>query len=666
MYHFTFVILKCSKKNVDCFFFFRINEYRSLLYDFRNKNMDLSQSKRKRKGFKTNLTISKKSRRYRKQFGNDKTTETAFLSSSEEYDTQSDASETGYLVSQCVEKSYFYRENIKTISKSTQFSLRTRQVAIQNVPSTRIKCIQTCVKKYNDLSTQTTEDDNAESLRDKLISTLRKDGVLDKFANVLNQHEQIDKFVKSITSIAEGKLKPTNLAWKSFLDTGTMFSLNTTTTMNYDPEWLEFCQVIHYMFGSGVINALQGRGHFSQVTANKSKKSLYNPVDGEFNFAIPSIPTLKKLDIGYPMEIPVGFVEQSLKIASQKSKEGAQFVLSFDGKLVAPGCKGENCGDTNMWGAEGPPNLRASVKILKNTLSSAKAIDIDVDNTCIHSHYQNIRRVMHNSSMRIKRLRGRITGAFYLRKKLVEKCANNAELQYKHRRRMSSLNQNTAECESIIRRLLEVNLKCSEIMASINNNSDVHICGRARHVSLIEHANNFQLLPPEIVKFTLDLKEENNLQYIKQRTEEWFALRKQSRVTGSTLNSAIGLDTLQKQKQHHYIHIRGREPPPVPDDLQKKFDYGTKNEVNGIATLISTVAPAYLPACFAYYEVGPCFVGTVSHPKLLEVSADGILQCSYGENCPNYSFHKERKIVVEIKSPFPQENIAETLFYEIP
>ena len=105
----------------------------------------------------------------------------------------------------------------------------------------------------------------------------------------------------------------------------------------------------------------------------------------------------------------------------------------------------------------------------------------------------------------------------------------------------------------------------------------------------------------------------------------------------------------------------------MPEDLQKKFDYGTKNEVNGVATLISTVVPAYLPACFTYYEVGPLFVGTETHPKLLEVSADGILQCSYGnENCPNYSVHKDRKIVVEIKSPFPQENIAETLFYEIP
>ena len=101
--------------------------------------------------------------------------------------------------------------------------------------------------------------------------------------------------------------------------------------------------------------------------------------------------------------------------------------------------------------------------------------------------------------------------------------------------------------------------------------------------------------------------------------------------------------------------------------LLKKFDHGTKNEVNAIATLISTVVPAYLPACYAFYEVSPAFVGCDQNPKLLEVSADGILQCLLGqESCPNYHIHGDCKIVVEIKSPTPQENVAETIFYEIP
>ena len=64
---------------------------------------------------------------------------------------------------------------------------------------------------------------------------------------------------------------------------------------------------------------------------------------------------------------------------------------------------------------------------------------------------------------------------------------------------MSTLNQNTAECKAVIRHLLEVNIKTTEIMAALNNNLDVHIRQKARHINLTEHANNFQLLPPEVV-----------------------------------------------------------------------------------------------------------------------------------------------------------------------
>ena len=77
-----------------------------------------------------------------------------------------------------------------------------------------------------------------------------------------------------------------------------------------------------------VINALRGRGHFSQVTSEKTKKGKDNPVTGEFNFPIPPIPTLKKLDIGFPSEIPVGFVEQSLQLAQKKSRRGRWSVHS--------------------------------------------------------------------------------------------------------------------------------------------------------------------------------------------------------------------------------------------------------------------------------------------------------------------------------------------------
>ena len=102
-----------------------------------------------------------------------------------------------------------------------------------------------------------------------------------------------------------------------------------------------------------------------------------------------------------------------------------------------------------------------------------------------------------------------------------------------------------------------------------------------------------------------------------------------------------------------------------PPNLKKKFDHGTKNEVNATAMLISIIVPAYLPACYSFYEVGPTLIHTAEGKKLLEVSADGVLQCSLGRDCPNYSIHHDRCILIEIKSSVPQENIAETIFYDV-
>ena len=76
----------------------------------------------------------------------------------------------------------------------------------------------------------------------------------------------------------------------------------------------------------------------------------------------------KKLDIGFPSQIPVGFLQQSIELAETKVKEGCEFILSFDGKLIAPGCRGENEGDCDLWSEEGPLNLSTAVKILKQSV----------------------------------------------------------------------------------------------------------------------------------------------------------------------------------------------------------------------------------------------------------------------------------------------------------
>ena len=205
--------------------------------------------------------------------------------------------------------------------------------------------------------------------------------------------------------------------------------------------------------------------------------------------------------------------------------------------------------------------------------------------------------------MRIKRLRQRINGIFYLQNKLIANVGDSEELKYKNRCHMSTLNHNTAKCNSVVRCLLEINIQLTKLLSTIQCNGDVHVNLDLRHIELSEQANCFMLLPPDIAKYAVDLKNDGNSHYVKQGSKKWFEMRKLSRVTGSTLQASIGLD-----KEHYYVHITGRIPPSPTPQLQKLFDHGKKNEVNRVGTIVSTLLPAFLPECYAFFEVGPKFI----------------------------------------------------------
>ena len=88
--------------------------------------------------------------------------------------------------------------------------------------------------------------------------------------------------------------------------------------------------------------------------------------------------------------------------------------------------------------------------------------------------------------------------------------------------------------------------------------------------------------------------------------------------------------------------------------------------MNTFATVVSTAVPALLPDCFALFEVGPKFIHSPNRLNLMEVSADGILMCTRGRTCSNHYLHGDKKILLEVKSPFPSDEIPETVYYELP
>ena len=231
--------------------------------------------------------------------------------------------------------------------------------------NTNILTKQHVLTQYNIADFSSNANVHAIKAGNKLLHALQKDDNFSTFALLLEEHEQTTKFVKLVSALSTQKMKMSNMSWKAALDMGSLYMCTTTSKMTYDKEWLEFCQVMYHMFSGGVMNTLRGRAHFSHVTSSKSRKGYYKPVEGEFNFPIPSLSTLKNLDIGYPTDVPVGIIQHSLDLAAERAKQGDEFILSFDGKLISPGCKGEDIGDCNMWGREGPRTLAKALSILQ-------------------------------------------------------------------------------------------------------------------------------------------------------------------------------------------------------------------------------------------------------------------------------------------------------------
>ena len=140
----------------------------------------------------------------------------------------------------------------------------------------------------------------------------------------------------------------------------------------------------------------------------------------------------------------------------------------------------------------------------------------------------------------------------------------------------------------------------------------------------------------------------------------------QYRSTGSTFSSAIGLDTLKKQKLHHNVHVNKKPSPPVPPELQEMFDHGKAFEVHGLATLVGILMPLLLPPCYAYFEISTKLFDSPRRKGISCVSPNGMLECSDGADCTYRDTFHHRCIMIEIKSPFPNPDLPEDPYYAIP
>jgi hypothetical protein len=91
-------------------------------------------------------------------------------------------------------------------------------------------------------------------------------------------------------------------------------------------------------------------------------------------------------------------------------------------------------------------------------------------------------------------------------------------------------------------------------------------------------------------------------------------------VTGSTANSALGLDTLKRQKEHFDNVVDGKRKREPDAEKKRRMEFGTQHEIDAIVTVVSKVIPFFYPR-LSYFEEG-CEV--ISSPNDFEEGCEVI------------------------------------------
>ena len=148
-----------------------------------------------------------------------------------------------------------------------------------------------------------------------------------------------------------------------------------------------------------------------------------------------------------------------------------------------------------------------------------------------------------------------------------------------------------ARADIVIKDMLSLNRKWCNIMACINRNTQ---CFLGTGTVDLEKQKNFRiLLKPQMIELSNPGFLNDNPEYVKQRTVEWFNNRRRSRIMASTMHNALGLRTLKAQKDHFEL--------PVVNGMDANMEQRTSS--NNVYKFVDKISSEYLDAAEINQEI---------------------------------------------------------------
>ena len=177
----------------------------------------------------------------------------------------------------------------------------------------------------------------------------------------LQECNLLSDFVNFLYSLASDEISPDIVPFRALLDTACFYNLSNTCSMWYDPIMKEFWHVVFECLGGPALCLFSGpRG---------TGQAMFDPKLCKINFAVPSLSTLEQLHTATPKLIfPSIFENVLIHLQRLQEVQFNEYVLSYDGKGITQGFRGQSFGDENLWGFEGPPNIEEQEKRLSDEL----------------------------------------------------------------------------------------------------------------------------------------------------------------------------------------------------------------------------------------------------------------------------------------------------------
>ena len=406
--------------------------------------------------------------------------------------------------------------------------------------------------------------------------------------------------------------------------------------MRYSEDTKTFWKLGWRLFGGRFLNFMGGYKNDSQVVLGETSKSVYDPEMSALNFAVPSAHILRSFDpyLSRGGQRP-GILLDMLQCLSSNLQHQST-CLTYDGKKLKLGLT-DNHGDVDLLGFEEGETLIDRQHTLQNkmeVISQCENLLEEISDIAqISEEAKNSTKFFLLASLKdvsigMQEIRELKRKKEYSKEKLIERGGDTNWRKGKYVYAISAIIAFIHDIDEYLQKAGQLLEHISQSLAYFNQSQ--YTIGKNINLSSCEN----YIEVPDVSG--------GNTRHIKQRSEEWFNLRKSAKVTGSTIYTALGLDGTQRMKEH-FEHVICGIPKRTPsEEIKSAMEYGTANEANAIATIVGKVLPTFYPH-LKYFEEGCVEVKAPDGKTFMIVSPDGSLRD--GES------FEATQMAVEVKCP---------------